>query len=77
MLRTQTDRPIALREAIMSCRSGGTVSVIGVYTGLIDKFPMNAVMNRSLTIKAGQCHVHRYMRRCSSASSAARSTPRW
>ncbi len=46
----------------MSCRSGGTVSVIGVYTGLIDKFPMNAVLNRSLTIKAGQCHVHRYMK---------------
>jgi threonine dehydrogenase-like Zn-dependent dehydrogenase len=61
-LRMQTDRPIALREAILSCRSGGTVSVIGVYTGLIDKFPMNAVMNRSLTIKAGQCHVHRYMK---------------
>jgi threonine dehydrogenase-like Zn-dependent dehydrogenase len=36
--------------------------VIGVYTGLIDKFPMNAVMNRSLTIKTGQTHVHRYMR---------------
>jgi threonine dehydrogenase-like Zn-dependent dehydrogenase len=35
--------------------------VIGVYSGLIDKFPMNAVMNRSLTIKTGQCHVHRYM----------------
>ena len=35
--------------------------MIGVYTGLIDKFPMNAVMNRSLTIKTGQCHVHRYM----------------
>jgi threonine dehydrogenase-like Zn-dependent dehydrogenase len=61
-MRVQTDRPIALREAIMSCRSGGTVSVIGVYTGLIDKFPMNAVMNRSLTIKAGQTHVHRYMK---------------
>jgi threonine dehydrogenase-like Zn-dependent dehydrogenase len=61
-LRMQTDRPIALREAIMSCRNGGTVSVIGVYTGLIDKFPMNAVLNRSLTIKAGQCHVHRYMK---------------
>jgi threonine dehydrogenase-like Zn-dependent dehydrogenase len=60
-LRLQTDRPIALREAIMSCRSGGTVSVVGVYTGLIDKFPMNAVMNRSLTIKTGQTHVHRYM----------------
>jgi threonine dehydrogenase-like Zn-dependent dehydrogenase len=61
-LRMQTDRPIALREAIMSCRSGGTVSVIGVYTGLMDKFPINAVMNRSLTIKTGQTHVHRYMR---------------
>jgi threonine dehydrogenase-like Zn-dependent dehydrogenase len=58
----ETDRPIALREAIMSCRNGGTVSVIGVYGGFIDKFPMGSVMNRSLTIKTGQCHVQRYMR---------------
>ena len=36
--------------------------MIGVYSGLIDKFPMNAVMNRALTIKAGQCHVQKYMR---------------
>ncbi|KJS28770.1 MAG: alcohol dehydrogenase [Desulfatitalea sp. BRH_c12] len=57
----ETDRPIALREAIMACRNGGTVSVIGVYGGFIDKFPFGSVMNRSLTIKAGQCHVHRYM----------------
>jgi threonine dehydrogenase-like Zn-dependent dehydrogenase len=62
LMRIQADRPIALREAIMSCRSGGTISVIGVYAGLIDKFPMNAVMNRSLTIRTGQCHVHRYMK---------------
>ena len=61
MLRMQTDRPIALREAIMACAKGGTVSVIGVYTGLIDKFPMNAVMNKALTIKTGQTHVHRYV----------------
>ena len=58
----ETDRPIALREAILACRNGGTVSVIGVYGGFIDKFPMGAVMNRSLTIKSGQCHVQRYMR---------------
>lgn len=58
----ETDRPIALREAIMACRNGGTVSVIGVYGGLVDKFPLGAIMNRSLTIKSGQCHVHRYMR---------------
>jgi threonine dehydrogenase-like Zn-dependent dehydrogenase len=61
-LMLETDRPIALRQAIMACRNGGTVSVIGVYGGFIDKFPMGAVMNRSLTIKAGQAHVHRYMR---------------
>ena len=58
----ESDRPLALREAIMSCRNGGTVSVIGVYGGLIDKFPMGAVVNRGLTIRAGQCHVQRYMK---------------
>jgi threonine dehydrogenase-like Zn-dependent dehydrogenase len=58
----ETDRPIALREAIFACRNGGTVSVIGVYGGFIDKFPMGSLMNRSLTIKTGQCHVQRYMR---------------
>lgn len=61
-MKLETDRPIALRQAIMSCRNGGTVSVIGVYGGFIDKFPMGSVMNRSLTIRTGQCHVHRYMR---------------
>ena len=57
----ETGRPIALREAILACRNGGTVSVIGVYAGLMDKFPIGALMNRSLTIKSGQCHVQRYM----------------
>lgn len=46
----------------MSCRNGGIVSVVGVYGGLMDKFPIGAVMNRGLTIKSGQCHVHRYLR---------------
>jgi threonine dehydrogenase-like Zn-dependent dehydrogenase len=58
----ESDRPLALRQAIRCCRNGGTVSVIGVYGGFIDHFPMGAVVNRSLTIKSGQCHVHRYMR---------------
>jgi threonine dehydrogenase-like Zn-dependent dehydrogenase len=60
--RLETERPHALREAIMSCRNGGTISVVGVYGGLMDKFPIGAVMNRSLTIKTGQCHVQRYMK---------------
>ena len=58
----ESDRPHALREAIMCCKNGGTISVIGVYAGFIDKFPMGSVMNRSLTIKTGQAHVQRYMR---------------
>jgi len=58
----ETDRPVALRQAILACRSGGTVSVAGVYGGFIDKFPIGAVVNRSLTIKSGQTHVQRYMR---------------
>jgi threonine dehydrogenase-like Zn-dependent dehydrogenase len=60
--RMQTDRPLALREAITACRNGGIVSVVGVYGGFVDKFPIGSVMNRGLTIRAGQCHVHRYMK---------------
>jgi threonine dehydrogenase-like Zn-dependent dehydrogenase len=62
MLMMETDRPIALREAVRACRNGGTISVVGVYGGLVDKFPMGAIVNRGLTIKAGQCHVQRYIR---------------
>src|SRR3569833_70504 len=58
---SESDRPIALREAIMACRNGGTVSVMGVYGGFFDKFPIGSLMNRSLTVRTGQCHVHRYM----------------
>jgi len=61
-LMLESDRPLALREAIMACRNGGIVSVIGVYGGFIDKFPMGSFMNRSLTMKTGQTHVHRYLR---------------
>jgi threonine dehydrogenase-like Zn-dependent dehydrogenase len=61
-MRLETDRPIVLRQAIMACKNGGTVSVIGVYGGFIDKFPMGSVMNRSLTIRTGQTHVHRYLK---------------
>jgi threonine dehydrogenase-like Zn-dependent dehydrogenase len=62
MMMLETDRAYALRQAIMACRSGGTVSVAGVYSGFIDKFPMGVIVNRSLTIKSGQTHVHKYMR---------------
>jgi threonine dehydrogenase-like Zn-dependent dehydrogenase len=51
-----------LRQAILSCRSGGVVSVIGVNGGLLEKFPAGAWMNRALTLHTGQCHVQRYMK---------------
>jgi threonine dehydrogenase-like Zn-dependent dehydrogenase len=61
-MRWESDRIPSLRQAIMSCRNGGTVSIVGVYSGFDDKFPLGSVMNRSLTIRTGQCHVHRYMK---------------
>ena len=60
--RLETERPHALRQAITSCRNGGIVSVIGAYGGFVDKFPIGSLMNRSLTVRSGQCHVHKYMR---------------
>jgi threonine dehydrogenase-like Zn-dependent dehydrogenase len=57
----ETDRPIALREAIRAVRNGGIVSVIGVYGGLLDHFPMGAIVNRGLTLRSGQTPVQRYM----------------
>ncbi len=57
-----TDRAHVLREAIMCCRKAGTLSVPGVYVGFLDKIPFGALMNKALTVKAGQTHVQRYTR---------------
>jgi len=60
-VRLETGRPHALRQAIYACRKGGTLSVAGVFGGLVDSIPMGAAMNKSLTFRMGQAHVHRYM----------------
>lgn len=60
-MKLESDRPTALREALMACRNGGVVSVPGVYGGFSDKIPFGSIMNRALTIKTGQTHVQRYM----------------
>jgi len=60
--RSETDRGHALRDAILACRPGGIVSVIGVYGGLMDKFPTGAFMNKGLQLRTGQCHVQKYMK---------------
>jgi threonine dehydrogenase-like Zn-dependent dehydrogenase len=58
----ETDRPIALRQALYNCRKGGTVSIPGVYGGLLDKVPFGAAFGKALTLKMGQTHMHKYMR---------------
>jgi threonine dehydrogenase-like Zn-dependent dehydrogenase len=62
MMFMATDRTTALREAILCCRKGGTVSIPGVYGGLLDKFPFGSAFDKGLTFKMGQTHVHRYLR---------------
>jgi threonine dehydrogenase-like Zn-dependent dehydrogenase len=57
-----TERPHALRQAILACRKGGRVSIPGVYGGFADKFPLGQVMEKGLTIKTGQTHVQKYTR---------------
>src|SRR5262245_61308596 len=61
-VRLRTDRPHALRQAIQACRKGGTVSIPGVYGGLLDKIPFGAAFAKGLTLRMGQTHVHRYLR---------------
>lgn len=61
-LMMETGRPSALRQSILACRKGGTVSLPGVFGGFVDKIPMGAFMNKALTLKTGQTHVHRYLK---------------
>jgi len=60
-VRLQTDRPTAVRQAIMACRKGGTVSIVGVFSGFVDKFPLGAAMNKALVLRMGQMHAQRYI----------------
>jgi threonine dehydrogenase-like Zn-dependent dehydrogenase len=60
LARLETDRPHVLREAIQACRKGGTVSIMGVYGGFIDKVPMGAAFNKALQFRMGQMHAQRY-----------------
>jgi len=60
-IRMETGRALVLRQAIVACRKGGKVSVPGVYGGFIDKMPMGAFVNKGLTMKSGQTHVHKYL----------------
>jgi len=63
IMRLHTERGTVLRQSIRACRKGGTVSVVGVYGGLLDKFPMGAIVNKALTLRSGQQPGQRYVKR--------------
>ena len=62
-LRLQSDRPTALRQAIYACRKGGNMFILGVFGGVVDKFPVGAIMNKGMTVRGAQQHGHRYIPR--------------
>jgi threonine dehydrogenase-like Zn-dependent dehydrogenase len=61
--RLESERPYVIRDCIQACRKGGTVAMIGVYGGVVDKFPLGALMNKALQLRTGQVHAHRYIQR--------------
>ncbi|HEX5982774.1 MAG TPA: zinc-dependent alcohol dehydrogenase [Solirubrobacterales bacterium] len=62
-LRLESERPYVIREAIMACRKGGTISMAGVYGAFVDKFPLGALMNKALQLRTGQVHAQSYIPR--------------
>jgi threonine dehydrogenase-like Zn-dependent dehydrogenase len=60
-LHMRQERPIAVREAVYACRKGGSVFILGVFGGMVDKFPLGALMNKGLTFAGAQQHGHRYI----------------
>jgi len=60
IMMLESDRPHVLREMIYVCRPAGTISIPGVYGGLVDKIPFGIAMNKGLTFRMGQTHVNRW-----------------
>jgi threonine dehydrogenase-like Zn-dependent dehydrogenase len=61
-MKLETDRPHVLRQAIQACRKGGTISIPGVYGGIVDKFPLGVAFAKGLTFRMGQTNVHKYLK---------------
>lgn len=60
-VRLETDRPPVLRQMMVACRKGGTLAIMGVYGGFVDKMPLGAAFNKGLTFRMGQMHGQKYM----------------
>jgi threonine dehydrogenase-like Zn-dependent dehydrogenase len=62
VLQLPMSRPYVLQQIMMSCKKAGTVSIPGVYIGMVNEIPFGAAMNKALTFKMGQTHVQRYLK---------------
>jgi threonine dehydrogenase-like Zn-dependent dehydrogenase len=60
-MERRSDRPAAVREAVLTCRKGGTVSMVGAFAGLVDGFPLGALMHKGLTLRSGQQDSQKYL----------------
>ncbi len=61
-LMLETDRPFVLRQAIQAIRKGGTLSIPGVYGGVLDKVNFGAAFGKGIHMNMGQTHMHRYLK---------------
>ena len=60
-LMLETDRPFVLRQAFQAIRKGGTLSIPGVYGGVLDKVNFGAAFGKGIHMAMGQTHMHKYL----------------
>jgi len=63
-LNLETDTADILAEMIYATRKFGNISIIGVYAGFCNHFPIGAMMEKDLIVKGGQSPTQRYWKMC-------------
>jgi threonine dehydrogenase-like Zn-dependent dehydrogenase len=51
----------ALEWAVESLAKAGTLSIIGVYSELVNSFPIGSAMMKNITVKMGNCNHRKYI----------------
>ena len=55
------DRLAVLHESIDTVRRGGTISLSGVYGGMLDPMPMMEMFDKQIQLRMGQANVRRWI----------------
>jgi len=75
-MKLQAGAPTALHWAINSVRSGGHVSIVGVYGPTFNALPIGNALNKGLTLRMNQTSVKRHLPRLIEHVRAGRLKPR-